>query len=510
MRPAMHTSVNTPPDPQRAAGVLLHPTSLPGSYGAGELGDHLVAFLDWAQSAGMRIWQVLPLNPPGYGASPYGCLSSFAGNPLLISPQRLLQEGLLVADDVADVPRFSDEQVEFDRVGEYRSALLRTSWRRFEDEATAELRAAFDAFVEAPEQQEWLDDYALFMALKTHHGGAPWWRWDASLRARDAKTLNRARREHAGAIRYFQYVQFLFFRQWAQVREAARARGIRIMGDVPIYVAGDSADVWGNQELFQLGDDGQPTLVAGVPPDYFSATGQRWGNPLYRWDVMREQDYRWWVARVRTNLRLADVVRLDHFRGFVDYWEIPAAEATAVRGCWMPGPGLALFDALRAGLGELPLVAEDLGFITQEVHDLRRATGMPGMKILQFGFSAGSDAHLPHRLEPHTVVYTGTHDNDTARGWFDHAPEEEREAALAYLGCSDANDVAAGLIRLAYTSVAELAIVPVQDVLALGSEARMNTPGAESGNWSWRLPAGALTLEDAARLRRLATLTARI
>ncbi|HEX6642445.1 MAG TPA: 4-alpha-glucanotransferase, partial [Thermoanaerobaculia bacterium] len=409
----MHTSIHAATDTQRAAGVLLHPTSLPGSYGVGELGDHLVAFLDWAQSAGMRVWQVLPLNPPGYGASPYGCLSSFAGNPLLISPQRLMQDGLLDVDDVADAPRFSDDEVEFDRVEAYKSALLQTSWERFESNASDELHAAFDEFIDAPEQQEWLDDYALFMALKTHAGGAPWWTWDQPLRARESNALTDAHADHADAIRYWKYVQFLFFRQWAQVREAAHARGIRIMGDVPIYVAGDSADVWGNQELFQLADDGQPTFVAGVPPDYFSATGQRWGNPLYRWEAMREQQYRWWVARVRTNLRLADVVRLDHFRGFAHYWEIPADEATAVHGRWMPGPGLALFDALREGLGELPLVAEDLGFITQDVHDLRHATGLPGMKILQFGFALGSDAHLPHRLEPHTVVYTGTHDNDT-------------------------------------------------------------------------------------------------
>jgi 4-alpha-glucanotransferase len=504
----MHTSVNPVTDTRRAAGVLLHPTSLPGSYGVGELGDHVIAFLDWAQSAGMRIWQVLPLNPPGYGASPYGCLSSFAGNPLLISTQRLLQDELLTVDEVADVPRFSDEHVEFDRVTDYKSALLRMSWRRFQESASDELRAELDAFVNAPEQAEWLDDYALYMAIKVHSNHHPWWEWETPLRSRDAKALGRARRDQADAIEFWKYVQFLFFRHWALIREAAHARGIRIMGDVPIYVAGDSADVWGNQELFQLGEDGQPTVVAGVPPDYFSVTGQRWGNPLYRWDVMREQQYRWWIARVRTNLRMADVVRLDHFRGFVAYWEVPAEEPTAVHGRWMPGPGIALFDALREGLGDLPLVAEDLGFITQDVYDLRHAVGLPGMKILQFGFG-DSDAHLPHRMDPQTVVYTGTHDNDTARGWFDHAPDEEREAALAYLGCSSADDIATALIRAAYTSVAETAIVPVQDILGLGSEARMNTPGAEHGNWTWRLAAGALTREDAARLRKLAALTGR-
>lgn len=508
--PQMHTSAPPAADTHRAAGVLLHPTSLPGSYGVGELGDDVLAFLDWAQSAGMRVWQVLPLNPPGYGASPYGCLSSFAGNPLLISPQRLMQDGLLVVDDVAEVPRFSDEHVEFERVHAYKAALLRTSWQRFQDNASPELRAALAAFVGAEDQREWLDDYTLFMALKEAANGEPWWRWEPALVARDATALADARKKHEDDVRFWEYVQFVFFRQWATVREAAHTRGIRIMGDVPIYVAGDSADVWGHRELFQLDEKGEPTVVAGVPPDYFSATGQRWGNPLYRWDAMREQHFRWWVARVRTNLRMADIVRLDHFRGFAAYWEIPVDEETAVHGRWMPGPGLALFEALREGLdGELPLVAEDLGFITEDVHELRKSTGLPGMKILQFAFAQNDSPHLPHRFDPQTVVYTGTHDNDTARGWFDHAPEEERDAALAYLGCATADDISWGLIRTAYTSVAETAIVPVQDVLGLGAEARMNTPGAEENNWSWRLPAGALTREMAAKLRRLAALTGR-
>lgn len=506
----MPTSVHPPAAGRRAAGVLLHPTSLPGGYGIGELGDHVVAFLDWAQSAGMTIWQVLPLNPPGYGASPYGCLSSFAGNPLLISAQRLLQEELLDLDDVAELPRFSDEHVEFEAVSAYRFGLLRTSWRRFQERASGELHAALEAFVNSEEQQEWLDDYTLFMALKEAAGGAPWWEWEEPLVTRDAKAIARARKELADEVRFWEYVQFLFFRQWEIVRDAAHARGIQIMGDVPIYVANDSADVWGNRELFQLDERGVPTVVAGVPPDYFSATGQRWGNPLYRWDAMRETDFRWWIARVRTNLRFADVIRLDHFRGFAAYWEIPAEEETAVHGRWMPGPGTALFDALRLALGELPLVAEDLGFITEDVHELRRSVGLPGMKVLQFAFAQNDSPHLPHRYDPQTVAYTGTHDNDTARGWFDHASDDERENALQYLGCATAEDIAWGLIRTAYTSVAETAIVPVQDILGLGTEARMNTPGAEHHNWSWRLDAGALTLESALKLRRLATLTGRL
>lgn len=498
----MHTSVHRSGDERRAAGVLLHPTSLPSCYGIGDLGDELIAFLDWLASAGMTVWQVLPLNPPGYGASPYGCLSSFAGNPLLISPQRLLHEDLLEPEDVADIPRFAGDRVEFDRVSELKFALLRTAWRRFQDQA------ALDAFVSAPEQRGWLDDYALFMALKERAGGAPWWTWDRKLMRREPAALRRARTDLADEIRFWQFVQFLFFRQWTEVRDEANTRGIRIMGDVPIYVACDSADVWSNRELFELDDNGQPTVVAGVPPDYFSKTGQRWGNPLYRWEAMQGTEYKWWVARIKTNLRLADVLRLDHFRGFVAYWEIPASEPTAVHGRWMPGPGVSLFAAIKRSLGDLPLIAEDLGFITQDVHDLRETVGLPGMRILQFGFGQADSPHLPHRYEPHTVVYTGTHDNDTARGWFSTASELERETAAAYLGCSE-DSVSWCLIRSAYTSVAETAIVPVQDILDLGSEGRMNRPGAENDNWSWRFVPGALTHEHAARLKQLAELTGR-
>ncbi len=499
----MHTSSTPPYDDRRAAGVLLHPTSLPGGYGIGDLGDELIAFLDWTASAGAKLWQVLPLNPPGYGYSPYGCLSSFAGNPLLISPQRLLQDNLLEPDDVADVPAFPIDHVDLERAAEYKFALLRTSFRRFVSDANVEL----DAF--ASEQREWLDDYALYMALKERAGGGPWWEWDRGLMDWNADAIARAREELADEVRFWMYCQWLFFRQWQIVREAAHARGIRIVGDVPIYVASDSADVWGNRELFQLGDDGQPTVVAGVPPDYFSKTGQRWGNPLYRWDVLRESGYRWWVARVKTNLRFADIIRLDHFRGFAAYWEIPASEPTAVLGRWMPGPGVELFDAMRAELGELPLIAEDLGFITEDVNELRRAIGVPGMRILQFGFSQDDSPHSPHRFEKQTVAYTGTHDNDTARGWFDSADEDEQARALAYLGARDADDIAWGLIRAAYTSVAETAIVPVQDILGISSDARMNTPGKEKDNWSWRLEPGALTREHSEKLRQLGVITGR-
>jgi 4-alpha-glucanotransferase len=497
-----HTSEAVAYDRPRAAGVLLHPTSLPGRYGVGDLGDELIAFLDWAAGAGMHIWQTLPLNPPGYGSSPYGCLSSFAGNPLLISPQRLLQEGLLPEEPIEAVPPFANDRVEFDRVAEYKARLLRIAFENFAD---AEAIAAF-----AEEQRHWLEDFALFMALKQRADGAPWWKWERKLAQREPRALEKARAELADAVAFHRFVQFLFCRQWRAVREAAAARGIRILGDVPIYVAHDSADVWANRDLFQLDGRGEPTVVAGVPPDYFSATGQRWGNPLYRWDVMRERNYDWWVARVRANLKLADIIRLDHFRGFAAYWEIPASEPTAIHGRWMPGPGLALFDALRSALGDLPLVAEDLGFITPEVHELRRAVGLPGMKILQFGFGQADSPHLPHRYEPATVVYTGTHDNDTARGWFAAADEEERRFAATYLGTDAEEAIPSAMIRAAYTSVAEIAIVPVQDILGLGSEARMNRPGAEHDNWSWRMRHGALTAEHGALLHRLASISGRL
>jgi 4-alpha-glucanotransferase len=454
----------------------------------------------------MRLWQVLPLNPPGFGNSPYGCHSSFAGNPLLISPQRLMQRHLLPKHAVDRVPRFPNDHAAFDEVRSWKNNLLRAAWKHFEERGTRELREDLSRF--SLEERKWLEDWALYAALKETSGGAAWWEWDRGIAQRDPEAITNAKRELADEIAFHEFVQWLFCREWSFARHAAHARGIRIMGDVPIYVAADSADVWSHRDLFQLDDDGRPTVVAGVPPDYFSKTGQRWGNPLYRWDVMRERGYDWWIDRVRTNLQYADILRLDHFRGFAAYWEIPAAEPTAMHGRWMPGPGLALFDALRDALGKLPLVAEDLGFITPEVHELRRAAGLPGMKILQFGFATIDSPHLPHRYETETVAYTGTHDNDTARGWFTSAPPDEQQLAAAYLG-PECDDVAWALIRAAYTSVAQTAIVPVQDILGLDSDARMNRPGDAQHNWSWRLEAGALTHEHAWRLRKLAEITGR-
>jgi 4-alpha-glucanotransferase len=506
----MHTSIPAVKTLRRTAGILLHPTSLPGRYGIGDVGDELIDFLDWARSAGFRLWQVLPLNPPGYGHSPYGCHSSYAGNPLIISPQRLLYDGLLPDHAVDQVPRFPDERVDFERVAPFKMQLLRTSWRHFNDHRQVALWTAFDQF---QSDNAWLDDWALYAALKEKHPGLKWTEWPHDLAFREQAAVAAATRDLADEIRFQKYVQFLFFRQWAAVREAAEGRGIRIMGDVPIYVASDSADVWANRDLFQLDERGEPTVVAGVPPDYFSASGQRWGNPLYRWDLLRETHYRWWVSRFRAALRFADLVRVDHFRGFSAYWEIPAQEPTAIHGRWMPGPGKALFDAIRDTLGGLPLVAEDLGFITPEVHELRNAIGVPGMKILQFGFSQLNSPHLPHAYDPLNVVYTGTHDNDTARGWFAHASAAERQLAETYLGVDGEGPIEWAMIRTAFTSVAQMAIVPMQDILGLGSEARMNRPGdgvANWANWAWRYLPGALTHERAQRLQRLAEISGRV
>lgn len=490
---------------KRAAGVLLHPTSLPGPYGIGDMGDELLAFLDWVKSAGLTIWQVLPLNPPGFGNSPYGCLSSYAGNPLLISPKRLLQDGLLPHEMVDDAS-FDDDRIDFDRVIEFKTALLRVAHEHFLKHGRDDQRTALTAF---ERDNAWLPDWALFASLKARYRGAAWTEWPHDLAIREKETIAQARKEHAEDIRYHKFVQWLFFTQWAEVRRAADARSVRIIGDLPIYVAGDSADVWANRHLFQLDDDGLPTVVAGVPPDYFSATGQRWGNPLYRWDALKETRYRWWVSRFRAALRFADVVRVDHFRGFAAYWEIPASEPTAIHGKWMPGPGKPLFDAVRNALSDLPVIAEDLGHITEEVHELRRAIGVPGMKILQFAFAQLDSPHLPHNYLRETVVYTGTHDNDTARGWYDKASDLERRTAAAYLGVDEETDAAWALIRAAFTSVAQTAIVPVQDVLSLGSEARMNLPGNREDNWSWRLRSAALTGAHAERLRHLSEISGR-
>jgi 4-alpha-glucanotransferase len=469
---------------RRRSGVLLHPSSLPGQWAIGDLGDEAHEFLDWLERAGQSLWQLLPLGPTGAGNSPYGALSSFAGNPLLISPALLYREGLLAQSDLPDVAPQARGHVDFRVATEEKRGVLRHAWMNFR-RLGGDFSERFEAFCSSGEQAFWLDDWTLFRALKDRFGDAAWADWDRELAFRDPAAIATARRELADELEFHAFVQWIFHRQWDALRSDAARRGITFVGDLPIYVAWDSADCWANRELFHLDDDGHHTLVAGVPPDYFSRTGQRWGNPLYRWDRMKADGYAWWLHRLRTNLDFADVIRLDHFRGFASYWEIEATEETAVNGRWVPGPGTEFFEIVGRTLGDLPLIAEDLGVITDEVTELLEATGLPGMKVLQFGFGAVDSSHAPHNHEPNSVVYTGTHDNDTSRGWFASAGHEERDRALAYLGGNE-ESIHWTMMRAAETSVARWAIIPTQDVLGLGTEARMNVPGVADGNWSWR------------------------
>jgi 4-alpha-glucanotransferase len=470
---------------RRGAGVLLHPTSLPGGHPIGDLGPAAHGFLGWLAENGLRHWQVLPLGPTGFGDSPYTALSAFAGNPLLISPEGLVDDGLLPASD-AGAASDAAEAVDFAAARALKERLHRSAWEGFARKAAPELVRSWEAFREGPARL-WLEDWALFAAIKASRDGGAWTGWEEGLRRRRRKDLDRARRELDAEIELRRFEQFLFQRQWSKLRDRAAELRIELIGDVPIYVALDSADVWARRRIFAVDRDGRPRAVAGVPPDYFSATGQRWGHPLYRWRELERRGFDWWVARVARQLELTPRIRLDHFRGFVAYWRIPGDEPTAENGRWVPGPGRSLFAALAERFGEpLPLIAEDLGDVDEPVHALRRALRLPGMRVLQFAFADEDSLHAPHRHTPDCVVYTGTHDNDTCRGWIAAAPDDARRRALVYLGADEAGFTAA-MVRAALTSVADLAILPIQDLLDLGGEARMNVPGREAGNWSFRL-----------------------
>jgi 4-alpha-glucanotransferase len=489
-----------------SSGILLHPTSLPGPYGIGDLGPAAYDWLDALARAKQSWWQVLPLGPTGYGDSPYQCFSAFAGNPNLISPDLLVQEGLVEWHDVerADFPI---DMVDYGKVIGWKDRLLNRAWENFQRGRVGALQQPFESFRAA--HAHWLDDFALFMAIKEAHGNGSWLEWPRELVLRQREALGRARRELAQAIGSHEFRQFLFARQWRGLVDYAHSHNIRIIGDLPIFVSGDSADVWAHRELFRLGEDGRPTVVAGVPPDYFSATGQLWGNPLYDWQALAPTGYAWWLARLRATLEQVDVIRLDHFRGFEAYWEIPADQPTAETGQWVKGPGADFLSTVRDELGGLPLIAEDLGIITPEVEALRDDFALPGMRILQFAFGgAVENRFLPHNYERNTVVYTGTHDNDTTRGWYAALSEAEAHFLRRYLA-RDASDVAWDLIRLAWMSVADRAIVPLQDVLDLGTEARMNLPGRPAGNWRWRFRREMLTQHVLDRLRDMTELYGR-
>lgn len=507
----------------RASGILLHPTSFPGPHGIGDLGEAAFQFIDFLVEAKQSLWQVLPLGPTGYGDSPYASFSSFAGNPLLINLTKLVEAGDLTADDLAEVPPFPVDAIDFGWVIHWKMPLLERAARNFLANASAERRADFEAF--CAQQAGWLDDFALFMAVKEHYDrkaaaedvfGAMWSNfWDKDIALRRPAALKRWRQEQADAIAVKKVLQYYFFQQWAAVKTYANEHGIRIIGDIPIFVAPDSVDVWANRELFFLDKEGQPTVVAGVPPDYFSASGQLWGNPLYDWKKMTAQGYQWWINRIRATLNLVDIIRIDHFRGFEAYWEVPAGETTAINGRWIKAPGTSLFEVIERELGQLPLLAEDLGVITPEVEALRDHFKFPGMLILQFAFDAGEagaqpgvNSYLPHNHRRNAVVYTGTHDNNTTLGWYQERTPAEKDLVRRYLARPD-DDVVWDFIRLALASVARFAIIPFQDALNLGSDARMNTPSVLGGNWAWRYRSEALNPWVSTRLSELVELYGR-
>ncbi|WP_305042565.1 4-alpha-glucanotransferase [Geoalkalibacter sp.] len=491
----------------RASGILLHPTSLPGPGGIGSLGVEARAFVDFLVETGQSVWQILPLGPTGYGDSPYSAFSAFAGNPLLVSLSQLATWGDLRTGDLPDESGRDPRRVDFGRVHGEKEHLLQRAAQNFQRHASAERRQAFDDFCAL--QGYWLHDYVLFRALRERYRHRPWNLWPADLRHRDPQALTQAAEELAAELHWRKYTEFVFFTQWFALKDYANARGVQILGDIPIFVSFDSVDVWANQPLFHLDEEGDPLIVAGVPPDYFSATGQRWGNPLYRWERMAEQDYSWWMARFRWNLAQTDAVRIDHFRGFEGYWAIPAEEETAVKGEWRPGPGASFFQAVRRTLGEVAIVAEDLGVITPEVEALRDGFGFPGMKILQFAFDGGpSNPYLPHNIRPNGLVYTGTHDNDTTLGWWHHLDKKHKDQVRAYLG-HGLRDMPWDLMRAALASVADWCVLPLQDILGLGSEARMNRPGLGTGNWDWRFTSEQLTTDIGQRLAELTRLYGR-
>ncbi len=495
----------------RTSGVLLHPTSLPSKYGIGDLGDEAYRFVDFLEEARQGLWQVLPLGPTGYGDSPYQCFSAFAGNPLLVSPDRLALLGLVDKRELKQAPRFSVERVEYGPVIDFKSRLLRQAFDAFANGAAPELLEPYAAFQSA--SASWLDSYALFRTIKARSAGRAWIEWEPALALHDTAALSTISETMAYEIEAEKFAQFLFSMQWQELRRYCHERQIQILGDAPIFVAYDSADVWASRELFKLDDTGRPTVVAGVPPDYFSATGQLWGNPIYDWDRMRETGFKWWTDRLRAAFTVFDSVRLDHFRGFAATWEVPADAETAQSGEWVSVPGYELFVALRAALGPLAIVAEDLGLITPDVEELRDRLGFPGMRVLQFAFSGGSDSvHLPHNYVANSVVYTGTHDNETTVGWYRSAKgrdaRRERTFCRDYLHL-DPHEIHWSFIRAVFGSVARSAVVPMQDVLGLGAEARMNRPSSASGNWDWRLPPKALSVHVSHKLRDMTELYGR-
>ena len=492
----------------RSSGIILHPTSLPGPDGIGDLGPEAYRWVNFLKRCNFGLWQVLPLGPTGYGDSPYQSFSAFAGNPYLVSPTLLLEDDLLTGEDLADRPDFPSERVDYGEVIRWKLILLERAFGHFQKTASLEIKAEMAEF--QAREAGWLEDYALFMAIKEAQGMVSWDNWPTPLRRREPQALEAFRLANPDAIQRHIFRQFLFFRQWEALHTYTQKQGIQIIGDIPIFVAYDSADVWAHPELFFMDEERRPTFVAGVPPDYFSPTGQLWGNPIYKWDVHRESGYAWWIERIRSTLKLVDFLRLDHFRGFAGYWEIPAGMPTAEVGKWAPGPGADLFEVIRSALGGLPIIAEDLGEITPDVIELRDTLGLPGMKVLQFAFQTDpNDPFLPHNYPVNCVAYTGTHDNNTSAAWYASAPIKEQDLRRRYLARSG-EDIVWDMIRAIWSSVAAFTLAPMQDFLSLGSEGRMNTPGQPGGNWSWRLTPESLTEELAGRMQEINYLYSRV
>ncbi len=503
----------------RASGVLLHPTSLPSAYGVGDLGANAYKFVDFLQKAKQSYWQVLPLGPTGFGDSPYQSFSAFAGNMNMIAPELLVEDGFLTSEEINHKPDFPVGKVDFGKLYDWKNELLALAFEKFKQTTSVDLRGKFETFCQ--QEKYWLDDYALFRAVKKSQDQKLWLEWDEPLKLREDTALHFAKENLRDDIQSQKFQQWLFFRQWSDLKKYANDKNIKIVGDVPIFISLDSSDVWCNPQEFKLNADGSPRVVAGVPPDYFSATGQLWGNPIYNWDAMREDGFRWWISRVRATLKTVDVVRVDHFRGFAAAWEVPGGDTTAVNGQWVNVPGVALFNSLKNALGDLPFWAEDLGVITPDVEELRDGFGFPGMRILQFAFGGDAKNHdLPHNYISNSVAYTGTHDNDTTVGWFNSGIgagstrdvsqiKKEHDFCLKYLD-SDGREIHWDFVRAVWSSVANSALVPMQDLLGLGNDARMNLPGSTKGNWYWQCQDGDFSDEIAERLKSLTEIYGRI
>lgn len=491
---------------KRYSGILLHPTSLPSPYGIGDMGQGAYDFVDFLEKAGQTLWQVLPLGPTGYGDSPYQSYSVFAGQTLLISPEKLAEQELITEEDLEEVPEFDEKQVKYGDVLTWKTEIFTKAFEAFKACDDKELLEEYEGFLK--EHSFWLNDYAFYMAVRAENENQGWMNWEKSLQKPTAKVRKEWEEKLAEEIAYQKFLQFEFYKQWGELKAYANEKGIRIVGDMPIFVSVDSSDVWANKSLFCLDSKGYPTEVAGVPPDYFSETGQLWGNPLYDWAAHKKQGYKWWIARIKTQFTQVDYLRIDHFRGFESYWAVPAGEETAINGKWKPGPGAALFEAIKKELGDdLPIFAEDLGIITPEVEALRDQCGFPGMKVLQFGFEAWPhDNFYPHNFKTtNCICYTGTHDNNTTVGWYEDVKEEARDRVRRYLNC-DGGNVSWDFIRLAMSSIAQYAIYPMQDVLKLGSEARMNVPGVLGANWAWRFEKEDLQEWHAIELKKMTQL----